>query len=234
MKNLTRLIIAALFATVISIFAAQTTIAQDPVKVDAQHYKVEFENAQVRVLRINYGPKEKSVMHQHPAGVAIFVTDAHSKFTLSDGKTEERHSKAGEVMWTPAGSHLPESLSDKPFQVILVELKGGKAAAKSASAAAEDAVKAAAKHHKVEFENAEVRVLRGNIGPHEKTQMHGHPANVVIFLTDGHLKSTLPDGKTEEAQAKAGQIVWREPVKHESENLSDQPFEAIVVELKAK
>src|ERR1700735_4725058 len=36
--------------------------AQDPVKVDPKHYKVEFENAQVRILRIHYGPHEKSVM----------------------------------------------------------------------------------------------------------------------------------------------------------------------------
>jgi quercetin dioxygenase-like cupin family protein len=64
--------------------------------------------------------------------------------------------------------------------------------------------------------------------------MHGHPSNVVIFLTDGLLKFTLPDGKTEEAQAKAGQIKWDEQIKHAGENLGDQPFEAIVVELKAK
>ena len=113
MKNLFHLITAALFAAAISFSVAQTTMAQDPVKVDAKHYKVEFENDQVRVLRVNYGPREKSVMHRHPAGVAIFVTDAHSKFTFADGKAEERRPKAGEVMWTPAGSHLPESLSDE-------------------------------------------------------------------------------------------------------------------------
>lgn len=234
MKNLTHLITAALFAAVISIFAAQTTTAQDPVKVDAKHYKVEFENDQLRVLRINYGPKEKSVMHEHPAGVAIFVTDGHSKFTFSDGKTEERRFKAGEVMWTPAGSHLPESLGDQPFEVIVVELKDGKVAAKSASDGADDAVKVDPKHHKVEFENAQVRVLRANIGPHEKTLMHGHPANLVIFLTDGHVKSTSSDGQTGETKRKAGQILWREQLKHASENLSDQPFEVIVVELKTR
>ena len=234
MKNLFHLITTALFAAAISISAAQTTMAQDPVKVDAKHYKVEFENDQVRVLRVNYGPQEKSVMHRHPAGLAIFVTGAHSKFTFADGKAEERRHKAGEVMWTPAGSHLPESLSDQPFEVILVELKGGEAAAKSAPAAADDAVKVDAKHHKVAFENAQVRVLRGNIGPRGKTLMHGHPANVVIFLTDGHVKSTLSDGKAEESRVKAGQVAWREQVKHDSENLSDQPLEVIVVELKAR
>ncbi|TMA64990.1 MAG: hypothetical protein E6J68_09630 [Deltaproteobacteria bacterium] len=36
-------------------------LAQDPVQVDPKHYRVEFENAQVRVLHIQYGPHEKSV-----------------------------------------------------------------------------------------------------------------------------------------------------------------------------
>ena len=30
----------------------------DPAKVDSKHYKVEFENDKVRVLRINYGAHE--------------------------------------------------------------------------------------------------------------------------------------------------------------------------------
>ena len=42
---------------------AGAAYAQDPVKVDPAHYKVVFENAQVRVLKIHYGPHEKSVMH---------------------------------------------------------------------------------------------------------------------------------------------------------------------------
>ena len=32
---------------------------QDPVKVDAKHYKVEAQNKKVRVLRVTYGPGEK-------------------------------------------------------------------------------------------------------------------------------------------------------------------------------
>jgi len=40
--------------------------AQDAAKVDPKHYKVEFENSQVRILRIHYGPHEKSVMHSTP------------------------------------------------------------------------------------------------------------------------------------------------------------------------
>jgi len=97
--------------------------AQDAVKVDPKHYKVEFENAQVRVLRIHYGPHEKSVMHHHPDSVVTFLTDAKVKFTLPDGTTTEHTVKAGETQWTPAGTHLPENLGDAAMEGILVELK---------------------------------------------------------------------------------------------------------------
>lgn len=98
-------------------------LAQDPVKVDSKHYKVEFENDQVRVLRINYGPHEKSVMHEHPDAVAVFLKDGKTQFTMPDGKTQTMEMKAGTTMWTPAGKHLPENLNDTPFELVLVELK---------------------------------------------------------------------------------------------------------------
>jgi len=103
--------------------AAARGAAQDPVKVDPQHYKVEFENAQVRVLRIRYGPHEKSVMHTHPAGVAVFLNDNRAKFTFPDGKSVEREWKAGQALWLPAETHLPENQTDKPLELILTELK---------------------------------------------------------------------------------------------------------------
>jgi hypothetical protein len=62
-------------------FTTSAALAQDPVKVDPQHYKVIFENEQVRVLHIHYGPHEKSVMHSHPDAVVVFESDAHMKMT---------------------------------------------------------------------------------------------------------------------------------------------------------
>ena len=117
-------------AAVLGVVFAVPAMAQDPSKVDAKHYKVEFENDQVRVLRIKYGPKEKSVMHEHPGAVAVFLTDGNVKFTLADGKTRDSPVKAGTSQWTPAGKHLPENMGDKPFELVLVELKGKPATGK--------------------------------------------------------------------------------------------------------
>jgi len=45
---------------------------------------VVFENEQVRVLRVHYGPNEKSAMHSHPNAVVIFLSDADRKSRQDD------------------------------------------------------------------------------------------------------------------------------------------------------
>jgi quercetin dioxygenase-like cupin family protein len=101
----------------------QPAAGRDPVVLDPEHYRVETENEQVRVLRARYGPKGKSVMHSHPASVAVFLSDTRCRFTYPDGRTEDHQMKTGETMIMPAMDHLPENLDDKPLEVIVIELK---------------------------------------------------------------------------------------------------------------
>jgi quercetin dioxygenase-like cupin family protein len=112
----------AIPALLLFAFAAPA-LAQDAAKVDAKHYKVEFENAKIRVLHATYAPHEKSVMHSHPDALAVFLTDGTVKFTAPDGKTQDATAKAGTVMWTPAQTHLPENTGTKPFEVMVIEFK---------------------------------------------------------------------------------------------------------------
>lgn len=98
-------------------------MAQDPVEVDPDHYQVAFENEHVRVLLINYNPGESSVMHYHPASVAIFLTDLEVEFAAPDGSKVVAEQKAGDVAWAPAGRHLPTNLGDEPLKVYQIELK---------------------------------------------------------------------------------------------------------------
>jgi hypothetical protein len=62
-------------------------------------------------------------MHGHPESIAVFLTDANAKFTYPDGRTEDVGANAGTVQHMDAFTHLPESLSGTPFEVIQVELK---------------------------------------------------------------------------------------------------------------
>jgi len=116
--------ITALLAVLSLALVTTPARAQDPVKVDPKHYKVEFENDQVRVLRIHYGGGEKSVMHNHPDSVAVFLVDQTAKFTYPDGKSEEGAGKAGQTMWEKAVTHLPDNVGKGPIDLVLVELKG--------------------------------------------------------------------------------------------------------------
>lgn len=224
MKNLTYLILG--LALFISVFAVRPSLAQDPVAVDGKHYKVEFENATVRVLRVHYGAKQKSVMHEHPDAVAVSLGDMRGRFTLANGKKQIRTFRTGQVRWTPAETHLPENLNNKPFDVILVELKGG------ANGAEGNAAKDDPKHHKIELENDRVRVLRTRLAPGEKTRMHSHPDNVVVFLTNSRFKSTTADGKTTNTHRKAGEVMWSDAMRHQTVNSGTTPGESIVIELK--
>jgi quercetin dioxygenase-like cupin family protein len=98
-------------------------LAQDAVKVDPKHYTVVSENDQVRILKVHYGPHEKSVMHSHPSSVAVFLTDLTGQFSYPDGKKETLTGKAGQAQFEPAVTHLPENTTDKGFDLIVVELK---------------------------------------------------------------------------------------------------------------
>jgi quercetin dioxygenase-like cupin family protein len=102
-------------------------MAQDPAKVDPDHYKVEFENDQVRVLRIGYGPNDKGVMHEHPGSITVWLTDGHGIITLADGDVQEVDTKAGDVAWMAPAKHRGENTSDQPFEVIQIEIKDGSA-----------------------------------------------------------------------------------------------------------
>ena len=104
--------------------AAKPAFERDPVKLDPKHYKIEMENNQVRVVRIKYRGREKSVMHQHPPGIGVFLTDAHFKFSYPDGKTENIKAKRGQYLWFgDVWEHDPVNLSSKSAEVIYVELK---------------------------------------------------------------------------------------------------------------
>jgi quercetin dioxygenase-like cupin family protein len=62
--------------------------------------------------------------------------------------------------------------------------------------------------------------------------MHSHPALIGVMLTHGHIRFTYPDGNSEDVTVSAGQVLSFPAVDHLPENLGEEPFEVIAVELK--
>ncbi len=94
----------------------------DPATVDPEHQKVEFENEQVRVIRERQ--PGSFPLHGHPDNVQILLTDMKVRLTAG-GETQIVTGKAGEVRWRTAVQHGGKNLADKPFEQIVIEMKGG-------------------------------------------------------------------------------------------------------------
>jgi quercetin dioxygenase-like cupin family protein len=210
-----------------------TILLAATVAFAAETVSTPIDNDQVKVLNVVVQPHEKTRLHQHKVNrVMIYLQAGRQDFDYQDGKKSVLNFKAGEMKWSPAGGmHIAEITSNTPVNIIEVELKKPAAGA-SASTSALDPVKVDKKHYKVELENDQVRVLRVKIGPHQSTPLHEHSFNrVVAYITDQDFRVTT-DGKAEMVKHKAGEVSWGTPTKHKEENLSDKPFEVVVVELK--
>jgi len=202
--------------------------------LSAQGPQVPIENDQARVVKVVDQPHHKGQPHEHKMNrVMIYLTPGRQEITPQGGKTAVLEFKAGDVKWSPAsGMHTSEITSDQPVTIVEVELKKPAGPGKKVNAAL-DPVRVDPKDYKVEFENSQVRVVRVKIGAHQKVPLHEHMLNrLVVYVSDQNGTMTTPDGKTETAQHKAGEMSWGGPTKHREENLRDRPFEAVVVEFK--
>jgi hypothetical protein len=88
-----------------------STSTVDPTAVDARHYKVEFENDRVRVLRVHYDAHDKGERHEHILNrVVLYLND-------------QPGAKADDVRLSGPAIHTEENASDRPADRIAVELK---------------------------------------------------------------------------------------------------------------
>src|SRR5580658_2398056 len=61
-------------------------VALDPLKVDPKDYKLEFENSQVRVIRVKMAAGRNVPLHQHTLNrVLVYLTDQNGSMTTPDG-----------------------------------------------------------------------------------------------------------------------------------------------------
>jgi hypothetical protein len=83
----------------------------DPTVVDTRHYKIDFENDQVRVLRVHYDARETGAQHEHILNrVVVYLND-------------QPGAKADDVRMSGAAIHTEQNASDQPADRIAIEIK---------------------------------------------------------------------------------------------------------------
>jgi hypothetical protein len=98
--------------------------ALDPLRVDPKGHKLEFENNQVRVIRVRIGPRESVPMHEYVLNrVVFYLTDLNVRETSPEGTARVAQHKAGDFSWDGPARHAVENLNDKPLEALVVEVK---------------------------------------------------------------------------------------------------------------
>ena len=165
---------------------------------------------------------------------------ASARPTCPDGSVEDLKWDPGTVNWSPAiGFHysgpLPTPRVDPrpsgPSGVIVAIKKGGYPAKVVGTAL--DPLKVAPKNFSLIFENDQVRALRLKVGAHESVPMHEYTlSHLTVCMSDLNARITPAAGESEVATHKTGDFNWSLALQQKIENLSDQPFEAVILEMK--
>ncbi len=204
---------------------------QGQANITEKDSRVQIENEWVRVLRVTHAPHEKGAMRDHPTCVVVYLTDSQQRITSLDGTVQELTRKTGEIYYSDAGRYAVENLSDQPAQTVLVELKPAPRS-QSIWPLPLDPARLDPQYVSVLFENDRIRVLRVIHEPHIKSPLHEHPRYVVVYLTEMDATMTLADGKQVNYTRKPGDVAWRDPLKHVTENNHEGTEREVEVELK--
>jgi quercetin dioxygenase-like cupin family protein len=202
--------------------------AQDPLQVDSAHYKVVLDNASVRVLRVNYPPGSKSVMHQHPDALFVSLAAAKGRFTMQDGTSQDIEMAAESATYTPAQTHMPANIGTGPIDGLLIEFKA------AAPGTATIPTSRPNMTVKVLAEGPRAITVRSTADAafREEAGAKHDFDQVVIALSDAKMSLSI-DGKPAQTNWARGdaQFIGR-GVAHESQNTTGKPIDFVIVLIK--
>jgi quercetin dioxygenase-like cupin family protein len=211
-----------------------SAFAQDPLQVGPDIYKLVFENEHVRVLDVHFQPGAKVAMHAHPDHLVYIASGEELTLSYLDGSTKKMTGKPGDMLWVKAESHAAQNTSGHEVTGAVIELKDApeRAATQPADRTGPDPVKLTPEAYKVPLDNERVRVLDVHLTAGGKLPMHAHPDHLVYALAGGKARFTSPDGRSNDAEIKAGQVMWHATESHAVENIGTGELHVLDIELK--
>ena len=118
-----KLISASLFFLLLLTLSTSLS-AQDPIKAAANVYKkVLLDNAQVRVLQVEFAPGDVAAWHQHPNHVVYVLAGGKIEITNKGKEAMVMDLNEGDAMYMPAVTHMAKNVGTTPLKLVVTELK---------------------------------------------------------------------------------------------------------------
>jgi quercetin dioxygenase-like cupin family protein len=225
----------------ICLFAIQV-LAQDPLTVLPQNYKLELENEWVKLTRVHYAPHEKLSAHQHTQTASAYVYLNESgpvvfkHIGLAYGAVTRPATKAGSFRLFPGLQeiHEVENLSDLPSDFLRVEFKTEPVDTKNLRGRYyREPYPAGENFQKVQFENEQIRITRLVCAHGKELLFSSNPTEpaLLVALTQSNLKV----GRSAALTLEVGQSSWIAPNQQKRfENTGNAPAELLRFDFKSK
>ena len=217
-----------LFTICLVLLWSGPAFAQDPVKVDAGHYKVVIDNPSVRVLKISYPAGDKSPMHQHPEAIVVPLAPLEGQVHAAGRQNAGRRSGERSGQYMPAGTHSPANVGTGPVDALLIEFKAATPGTAAVPATREGL------GMKMLAEGPRAVAYRTTADPtfQEPAGTKHDYDQVVIALSDAQMSLSI-DGKPAKTTWARGdaQFIGR-GVAHESKNADGKPVDFVIVAVK--
>lgn len=228
----------AVFGLMLLLIAGLPALCQDLVAIAPQAAKVEYEDARVRVVRLQIAPHESLPMHDRPARVVISLTANDVRTTRPDGTTSRVRTAAGSTAWSEPARRSVTNL-DLPLENVVVELKTAAAPAKPLvhPPTPPPAGYLDERYHHWLFENQYVRVYDVRIPPGETTDFHVHQFDTVFVTISGGLTASQAQGQAwgKAERDEPGLVEFsadgKQPRTHRVRNDSTAEYHVIAVQL---
>lgn len=193
-----------------------------------------FDNERVTIWDVTWIKGEPSPMHRHRYDlVGVYLVGSAITITMPDGTARESVVDPDFVLFQPKGvTHIEEGAVDEnPRHAILIDVKDHVAAPVANTSGFPDAFPRDGARKVIDNERVVIWDYRWTAG--EPTPMHFHGRDVVaVFLDEGELRSTTPDGRSDVTRVTRGLANFTPGNRTHTEALVSGTPRIIAVELK--
>jgi hypothetical protein len=96
---------------------------KDALAADPKHYKLEFENERMRVLRLTLKGDEAVPVHDDRDALFVCVKECHVRLTRPGERSQDIHLQAGESRWIYGDTRSEKNLGTQPLEMLVIETK---------------------------------------------------------------------------------------------------------------